>query len=88
MSGISIRPYFTACQNSVSEHSFAGVPASLLTLTKRVPDPSYINRFLIKIIKTNSFYLLKRGHIKEINIGKLQQGFEFTVLPMQFTQRK
>ncbi len=30
---------FTACQNSVSEHSFEGVPASLYNPTKSVPDP-------------------------------------------------
>ena len=30
---------FTACQNSVSEHSFEGVPASLDNLTKSVPGP-------------------------------------------------
>ncbi len=30
---------FIACQNSLSEHSFAGVPASLYNLTKSVPDP-------------------------------------------------
>ena len=45
MSGIRIEPYFhqtsnfTACQNSLGEHSFEGVPASLYSLTKSVPDP-------------------------------------------------
>ncbi len=44
MSGMSIEPYFypmngPACQNSQSEHSFEGVPASLYNLTKSVPDP-------------------------------------------------
>ena len=55
MSGISIELYFdpmngplanrtgesnfTACQNSIGEHSFEGVPASLYNLTKSVPDP-------------------------------------------------
>ena len=50
MSGMSIEPYFhptnwtsesnfAACQNSLSEHSFEGVPAFLYNLTKSVPDP-------------------------------------------------
>ncbi len=30
---------FRAFQNLVSEHSIAGVPASLYNLTKSVPDP-------------------------------------------------
>ncbi len=30
---------FAACQNSVSEHSFEGVPGSLYYLIKSVPDP-------------------------------------------------
>ncbi len=33
--------HFTACQNSLSEHSFEGVPASLYNLTKSVPDPFF-----------------------------------------------
>ncbi len=32
----------TACQNSLSEHSFEGVPSSLYNLTKSVPDPQSI----------------------------------------------
>ncbi len=43
MSGITIEPYFHPTngplQNSASEHSFEGVPASLYNLTKSVPDP-------------------------------------------------
>ena len=40
MSQISIEPYFyPTSQNSLSEHSFEGVPASLYNLTKSVPDP-------------------------------------------------
>ncbi len=31
----------TACENSVSEHSFADIQASLYNLTKSVPDPYY-----------------------------------------------
>ncbi len=34
---------FTACQNSLSEHSFEVVPASLYNLTKSVLDPCRLN---------------------------------------------
>ncbi len=43
MSRISPEPYF---QNLVSEHSIEGVPASLYTLTKSVPDPLFCEIFI------------------------------------------
>ncbi len=44
MSGISPKANFHSVngQNLVSEHSVAGVPASLYNLTKSVPDPLVI----------------------------------------------
>ncbi len=39
---------FTAHQNSVSEYSFEGVPASLYNLTESVPDPLKINNMKLK----------------------------------------
>ena len=49
---INLEPYFhtmngpfRAFQNSVSEHSVEGVPASLHNLTKSAPDSSALNDF-------------------------------------------
>ncbi len=44
---------FKAFQNLVSEHSVAGVPASLYYLTKSVPDPLY--EIAEKVILINPF---------------------------------
>ena len=59
---------FTACQNSLSEHSFEGVPASLYNLTKSVPGPLHFNRIIASCGYQQTLYIYEML-LPEYHIG-------------------